>query len=96
YLNGWGQQEPPERWTGGIEPPPGWDHWFGLIDPSTYQFYGYRVSDDGRERTFGTKPEDYQTDVFGAEVERTIERAAGTGKPWFVMWTPVAPHNGKA
>jgi arylsulfatase A-like enzyme len=25
-------------------------------------------------------------------VERTLDEAAKSGKPWFVMWTPVAPH----
>ena len=34
YLNGYGRQRP-------TEVPPGWDEWFGSVDPSTYRFYDY-------------------------------------------------------
>ncbi|MBI2704151.1 MAG: sulfatase [Actinobacteria bacterium] len=94
FLNGWGNPGKPDYWTGGIAPPPGWDRWFGLIDPSTYAYYNYRVSVDGTERAYGNAPTDYQTDVLGQEVIDTITRAGATGKPWFVSWMPLAPHIG--
>jgi N-acetylglucosamine-6-sulfatase len=92
FLNGWGNPEKPDEWTGGIAPLPGWDHWFVDIDPSTYGYYGYRVSVDGTERDYGSAPADYQTDVTGRETVDTIKRATDTGKPWFIAWTPMSPH----
>jgi arylsulfatase A-like enzyme len=94
YLNGWGNPAPPDMFKGGVGPPPGWSHWFGLIDPSTYAYYDYKVSDDGNVRTFGKAPADYQTDVLGAEVVRTIDRAAEANQPFFVSFMPLAPHIG--
>ncbi len=94
FLNGWGNPEKPDLWTGGIEPPPGWTHWFGLIDPTTYGYYNYSVSDDGTRRDYGNDPADYQTDVLGREVLDTITEGSQSGKPWFISWTPLAPHVG--
>lgn len=85
YLNGWGS-------NGDITAPPGWDHWYGLIDPTTYRYFDYAVSDDGVRVDFGSDDGDYQTDVLGAEVVETI-RAAPADKPWFVSFTPLAPHS---
>jgi N-acetylglucosamine-6-sulfatase len=85
YLNEYGQ-------NGDLSPPPGWSRWYGLIDPTTYRYYDYDVSEDGRRRHFGSEPEDYQTDVLGAEVLRIIEERAAAPEPWFVSWTPLAPH----
>ncbi len=86
YLNGWGED-------GNIAPPPGWSRWFGLIDPTTYQYYGYHVSDNGVEKEFGDSPADYQTDVLGDRVVQFINAQSTTGKPWFVSFTPLAPHS---
>ncbi len=95
YMNGYGDPNPPYSWDDGIEPQPGWDRWFSLIDPFTYTFYNYKVSVDGEERTYGTAPEDYQTDVLGQEVLDSIDAGVASGKPWFVSWMPVAPHIGQ-
>lgn len=85
YLNGWGAD-------GNIAPPPGWDHWFGLIDPTTYDYFGYHVSVNGKERVYGSTEADYQTDVLGQEVVDTIDRFHTAGQPWFISFTPLAPH----
>jgi len=91
YLNGWGR-------NGDIAPPKGWDHWFGLIDPTTYKYYNYSVSSNGVRRDFGATPPEYQTDVLGGEVVRFIEERAGkrvpgsAEQPWFITWAPLAPH----
>jgi len=87
YLNGWGED-------GNIAPPPGWSHWFGLIDPSTYNYFNYSVSLNGQRYDYGTKPEDYQTDVLGQEVVNTITRFGQQDAPWYVSFTPLAPHVG--
>jgi arylsulfatase A-like enzyme len=91
YLNGWGG-------NGDIAAPKGWDHWFGLIDPTTYKYYNFSISSDGARRDYGATPGEYQTDVLGAEVVRIIEERAGRRtpgspeQPWFVSWAPLAPH----
>jgi N-acetylglucosamine-6-sulfatase len=85
YLNEWGQ-------NGIIDAPVGWTHWFGLIDPTTYHYYGYSVSNDGVRQDYGHDPKDYSTDVLGGEVVRIISERAAQPDPWFVMWTPLAPH----
>ena len=90
YLNGWGNPDKPDNWTRGIAPMPGWDHWFVDIDPSTYLYYNFKISDDGTERSWG--PKDYQTDITGRDAVDTIKRATDTGKPWFISWTPMSPH----
>jgi arylsulfatase A-like enzyme len=85
YLNQWGAD-------GNISAPKGWDHWYGLIDPTTYNYYDYSISNDGQRIDHGHAPADYQTDVLGAEVVRTIQDRAKSDQPWFVSWTPLAPH----
>jgi N-acetylglucosamine-6-sulfatase len=85
YLNQYGAD-------GNIAPPPGWTRWYGLIDPTTYRYYDYNVSEDGHQQHHGSAPEDYQTDVLGAEVVRIIEDRATAQDPWFLSWTPLAPH----
>lgn len=85
YLNGWGAD-------GEIDPPPGWDGWYSLIDPSTYRYYGYEVSVDGERRRHGDAPEDYSTDVLAAEVVSQIKAREGEARPFFLSFTPLAPH----
>jgi N-acetylglucosamine-6-sulfatase len=84
YLNNYGVDSPAA--------PPGWSRWFGLIDPSTYKFYDYKVSDDGVPVSHGTAPADYQTDVLAEEAEGLLRSRAGAGQPFFVTVAPLAPH----
>jgi N-acetylglucosamine-6-sulfatase len=82
YLNRYGIDSPPEV-------PPGWQTWFGLVDPATYRMYGYKVSDGGEVVTYGDRPEDYQTDVLARKAEEIIR---GTSGPLFLSVAPLAPH----
>ena len=50
YLNEYGERNPREI-------PPGWTDWFGMVDPSTYGYFGYKVNDNGRVRTYGKAAE---------------------------------------
>ena len=84
YLNGYGAASP--------KPPAGWSRWFGLIDPSTYRYFGYSVSVDGVPVTYGEEAADYQTDVLAAEAERIIRSRAGSDRPFFLSVAPLAPH----
>lgn len=84
YLNEYGALSP--------KPPPGWSRWFGLLDPTTYKLFDYKVSDDGVPVTYGHAPPDYQTDVLAEEAERILRSRAGSGKPFFLSVAPMAPH----
>jgi arylsulfatase A-like enzyme len=78
------------RWP--TEIPPGWDDWFSTIDPSTFQYFGYDVNDNGRVTHFGEAEEDYQTDVMADRAVSEVERLAADDQPFFLnLWT-LAPH----
>jgi arylsulfatase A-like enzyme len=92
YLNGWGNEK---ESSSDISPPPGWDHWFAGIDPWTYQYYNFQVSNDGNAVEYGDTPDQYQTDVFGYEVLYSIHQAVERDQPFFVSFAPLAPHVGR-
>ena len=72
--------------------PRGWDQWWGGVDPSTYDYYGYTLNHNGSLRTYGTEPGDYSTDVYADIAAREIRRAADDRKPFFLNLAPLAPH----
>ncbi len=86
YLNGWGA-------FGDFEPPPGWTRWIGLIDPTTYRYHGYSLSYDGEEVVVPDDEEHYQTDFLADEVVAEIEAREGDERPFFLSFTPLAPHS---
>jgi arylsulfatase A-like enzyme len=72
--------------------PPGWDRWFAKLNPSgTSTYYGYKVVD--QNIPFGTSDAytEYATDVLS---ERAVDfvRSAPTDRPYFLAFTPSAPH----
>ncbi len=91
YLNGY-----PE----GADPayvPPGWDEWSSFIgnnkpgkdDP----FYvDYQMNEDGKLVSYGSRPEDYSTDVLSAKATDFVERTAEASQPFFLYLAPYAPH----
>src|SRR3712207_2451158 len=85
YLNGYGEKRP-------YEVPPGWTHWQGSIDRSTYWMYNYTLNDNGTLVRYGDTPEHYQTDVYAARAVATIEKAVASGKHFFLSVAPTAPH----
>jgi N-acetylglucosamine-6-sulfatase len=90
YLNGYGTDSPAEA------QPPGWDNWWGLVDPTTYSYWGYTIMQNGTPRTYGLTDADYSTNVLGQHVNDVIrERAAHPEQPFFVWYTPISPHFGK-
>ncbi|HEX9991954.1 MAG TPA: sulfatase [Acidimicrobiales bacterium] len=72
--------------------PPGWDHWFAVVAPSSLRYYGYELSDDGVQRRAGYEPEDYQTDVLAARAVDLVGQLAAGGRPFFLWFAPIAPH----
>jgi N-acetylglucosamine-6-sulfatase len=105
YLNGYGEwnerhprynptQPAPHPSAEQTYHPPGWDRWYGLIEPYSYQMYGYRMNENGVIRTYGTAPEDYQTDVLSRLAQAFIADALAhrADQPFFLSLAPLAPH----
>jgi arylsulfatase A-like enzyme len=72
--------------------PPGWKHWFGAVDPSTYQYYGFTLLEHGTKKTYAKRPSLYQTDVLTDIAVSQIHRAAKAGSPFFLDVAYLAPH----
>jgi N-acetylglucosamine-6-sulfatase len=85
YLNGYGVSDPREV-------PPGWSEWYATVDPSTYNYYGYTVNENGRLVRYGRRPADYQTDVHARRAVELIGRRAPGRQPFFVSLAVLAPH----
>ena len=85
YLNGYGLDGDPRV-------PPGWTRWFSPLGFDSLLMYDYAVSDDGRERHYGNRPRDYQTDVFAREAVRFVRDESGS-RPFFLVLAPLAPHD---
>jgi len=86
YLNGYGE-------TSKAVVPPGYDDWYGLIDPSVLQFYDYNVLDNGTETHCGSTDADYQTDVLMRRATNDIKKFAQQDKPFYLQVWPLAPHS---
>jgi arylsulfatase A-like enzyme len=84
FLNGYGRDAPPTV-------PPGFNDWYGMVDPSTYSYYGYTVDENGVLRTH---PGVYSTDFVTAQANQLIASAAKGGKPFFMSVAWLAPHSG--
>jgi N-acetylglucosamine-6-sulfatase len=102
YLNGYGQQ--PLRTTGESSlnyVPPGWTQWMAGSDHQwhswdpfhggTYAYFDLTQNVNGAIKSF---PGRYSTGVLGAQTRGLISRFGQGRAPWFIWWTPVAPHHG--
>ncbi|MCW2760133.1 MAG: hypothetical protein JWR85_334 [Marmoricola sp.] len=102
YLNGYGEQ--PLRKTGESSlnyVPPGWDQWMAGSDHvwhtgdpfrgGTYDYFDLVQNVNGR---IVASPGRYSTDVLAEQTRKLIGRFGRSPDPWFVWWTPVAPHHG--
>jgi arylsulfatase A-like enzyme len=104
YLNGYGTM-PTFR---GHNPslhyvPPGWTQWYGSSDHlwrpgqwpggNTYNYMHLTSNVNGRLRTW---PGRYTTGVTAGQTQYLLRRfgSASPARPWFIWWTPVAPHHG--
>jgi N-acetylglucosamine-6-sulfatase len=70
--------------------PQGWDRWFGLLTLERY--FDYDVNDDGAVRHYGTRDDQYLTDVLRRKTERFIGASVARGEPFFAYVAPHAPH----
>jgi N-acetylglucosamine-6-sulfatase len=82
--------------------PPGWTDWYGASDHlwrsgdpyhgGTYDYFNLVENINGRIVGF---PGRYTTDVTALQTRSLIRKYAATKRPWFIWWTPVAPHHGE-
>ena len=80
YLNGYADPD---------YVPPGWDRWAAVTGPVRY--YDYTMTLDGETASFGSAPEDYQSDVLGGLADGFI-RGTDASEPLFLWFAMFAPH----
>ncbi len=84
YMNGYPANTPQHV-------PPGWADWHGTFDNENY--FNYRVNENGTVRSYGDRPDEYETDVNAAKIVRFLEEAESRdSEPWFIYFAPYAPH----
>jgi N-acetylglucosamine-6-sulfatase len=103
YPNGYGRTD-----SGPMHVPPGWDRWFGSVDPTTYHFFRYCINDNGRLKAFGAaqgrpvrncpnaepRRSRYQADVYSDQAVRFIRAQGPRQNPFFLSVNYLAPHGG--
>jgi N-acetylglucosamine-6-sulfatase len=82
YLNEYGMRD-------SREVPPGWDHWQSIARGGVYDYYNYRLNQDGRVRDVRGV---YQTDYWTEQSERLIHQMSSDDRPFFLWQSHVAPH----
>jgi len=89
FLNHYGLDDPHEV-------PPGWDEWYGTIDPTTYRYYGYTVNENGTLHTYGRDHDSrfYSTDFTARRSVGIVDRLAPSPQPFFLSVAFLAPHTG--
>jgi arylsulfatase A-like enzyme len=68
--------------------PPGWNTWLAYV---RNRYLGYTLSDNGKPVSFGSKPAEYSTDVFGTDAVRFID-SVPSAQPLFLYFAAKAPH----
>ena len=93
YLNGYGIEDGvPEALPDAREIPPGWTEWFALTGGSDQYRTRYKLNENGDVRLYGYGPANYQTDVLASKAIDFIKLRAPSPKPFFLWFTPTAPH----
>jgi N-acetylglucosamine-6-sulfatase len=74
--------------------PPGWDEWHAVLDSGDEaDYYRYRMNENGTARSYGSSPDDYQTDVLTQKAVDFIESTPPI-RPFFLTVAYRAPHRG--
>ena len=84
YLNGYGNDDP-------AYVPPGWDEWYAK--PGRFEYYDYELNENGELVSYGSKEEDYLTDVLSGHATDFIRRSVPQDQPFFAYIAPTAPHS---
>jgi arylsulfatase A-like enzyme len=72
--------------------PPGWTEWYSAVKGNPYNEFKYTLNENGKLVEYGTKPEDYGTDVYARHAIEFIQRSVQAGKPFFASINTYAPH----
>ena len=86
YLNGYPNTVAPSY------VPPGWDTWSSSSKGDAYGEFNYTLNQNGKQVDYGSKPEDYGTDVYSRQTTDFIDQARADGKPFFAYLAVYAPH----
>ena len=92
YLNGYVLADDPRIPIPRTYIPPGWDTWITGVDDAPYAHFDYTLNVNGALVDYGHDEDDYLTDVLSGYAVDFVNRAAGTGDPFFLFLTPYAPH----
>ena len=76
--------------------PPGWDRWFGMVEPAARYFKAKFLDENGELHELGTRPEDYSTDVMTRKAVELISQRGPEDPPFYLSVGYVAPHVGKS
>ncbi len=102
YLNGYGKTRTFRGHPSLHYVPPGWTQWWASTDHGwhgqwpgggTYDYMHLTSNVNGGLRTW---PGRYTTGVTAGQTQGLVRRFGGASpkRPWFIWWTPVAPHSG--
>ncbi len=87
YLNGY---------PAGVQPthvPAGWDEWYSPVAGNPYSNFNYIMNENGKLVRYGSRPEDYLTDVVAHQATDFMKQAVSEGKPFFVHLAVYVPHS---
>jgi N-acetylglucosamine-6-sulfatase len=89
YLNGYG--------VGNLRfVPPGWSQWFALTGGTDQKRYRYNLNENGKVHYYKNGPRNYVTDVLSSKVNMLLKQWTISPKPFFLWFTPTAPHGERA
>jgi arylsulfatase A-like enzyme len=87
YLNGYPTAARPDYI------PSGWDEWCAqLSDLTADRYVNYWLNENGTVVSYGTRDDEYETDVLAKRAVTFIERSVREGAPFFLYLAPDAPH----
>jgi N-acetylglucosamine-6-sulfatase len=93
FLNGYGINDGiPEPVSDVREIPPGWTQWYALTGGSEQRRYQYKLNENGKVVRYGGGARNYVEDVLDSKANKLIKRWAPNPKPFFLWFTPSAPH----
>jgi arylsulfatase A-like enzyme len=71
--------------------PPGWEDWRAFT--WGWGYYDYTLNVNGRLVRYGRSRREYSTDVLGRMAARFVRASGGSRRPFFLVFSPAAPHN---
>jgi arylsulfatase A-like enzyme len=72
--------------------PAGWTEWYSPMEGEAYAQYDYVLNENGQRVAYGSRAEDYGTDVYASKTIAFIERSIQEGQPFFAHVSVYAPH----